>query len=116
MSLNSNTGAITLTSHVSDVMEDITLDLTAVARDHGKPSLNTTGESGGSSRDTVYMRLRTRSTKNHKRQKFAAFVLFCFYFSLDTKVSYRDFQSMCKPSAISSCFVADLIEGGRFQV
>ncbi|XP_044045435.1 protocadherin Fat 4 [Siniperca chuatsi] len=42
LALNSETGAVTLTSDLADVTEDTTLVLTAVAKDHGRPPLNTT--------------------------------------------------------------------------
>ncbi|XP_037327747.2 protocadherin Fat 4 [Pungitius pungitius] len=42
LALNSETGAVTLTSDLADVTEDTTLELTAVAEDHGRPPLNST--------------------------------------------------------------------------
>lgn len=44
MALNSETGAVTLTSDLADVTEDTTLVLTAMAEDHGRPPLNSTGQ------------------------------------------------------------------------
>lgn len=43
MALDSETGAVTLTSDLSDVKEDTTLELTATAKDHGEPPLSSTG-------------------------------------------------------------------------
>lgn len=45
MAIDSETGAVTLTSDLADVTEDTTLDLTVLAEDHGQPPLNSTGES-----------------------------------------------------------------------
>lgn len=45
MALNSDTGAVTLTSDLADLTDDITLVLTAMAQDHGEPRLNSTGPS-----------------------------------------------------------------------
>lgn len=45
MSLDSNTGSITLTSEVTGVTEHTQLELTAMAQDHGEPPLNAKGES-----------------------------------------------------------------------
>ncbi|XP_050926881.1 protocadherin beta-2 [Lates calcarifer] len=42
LALNSETGAVTLTSDLADVKEDTTLQLTAMAKDHGRPPLNST--------------------------------------------------------------------------
>ncbi|CAG5946960.1 unnamed protein product [Menidia menidia] len=42
LALNNETGAVTLTSNLTDVMEDTSLALTAMARDHGRPPLNST--------------------------------------------------------------------------
>ncbi|XP_017289255.1 cadherin-23 [Kryptolebias marmoratus] len=42
LALNSETGAVTLTSDLANVTEDTTLVLTAVATDHGSPPLNST--------------------------------------------------------------------------
>ncbi|XP_034400280.1 protocadherin Fat 4 [Cyclopterus lumpus] len=42
LALNSETGAVTLTSDLAEVTEDTTLVLTAMARDHGRPPLNST--------------------------------------------------------------------------
>ncbi|XP_063738782.1 protein dachsous [Eleginops maclovinus] len=42
LALNSETGAVTLTSDLADVTEDTTLLLTAAATDHGRPPLNST--------------------------------------------------------------------------
>ncbi|XP_070771479.1 protocadherin Fat 4 [Enoplosus armatus] len=42
LALNSETGAVTLTSDLADVTEDTTLVLTAVAEDGGRPPLNST--------------------------------------------------------------------------
>ncbi|XP_029297871.1 cadherin EGF LAG seven-pass G-type receptor 2-like [Cottoperca gobio] len=42
LALNSETGAVTLTSDVADVIEDTELVLTAMAADHGRPPLNST--------------------------------------------------------------------------
>ncbi|XP_026158869.1 protocadherin Fat 4 [Mastacembelus armatus] len=42
LALNSETGAVTLTSDLADVTEDTTLELTAMAKDHGLPPLNST--------------------------------------------------------------------------
>lgn len=53
LSLDSNTGAIKLTSNINGITEDTTLDLTAVAQDHGEPRLKATGESSSSSRDAL---------------------------------------------------------------
>lgn len=47
MALNSETGAVTLTSDIANVTEDTTLELTAVAEDHGHTPLRSTGESDG---------------------------------------------------------------------
>lgn len=43
MALNNETGAVTLTSDLAEVTEDTTLNLMAVAEDHGRPPLNATG-------------------------------------------------------------------------
>ncbi|XP_068451673.1 protein dachsous-like [Clinocottus analis] len=43
LALNSETGAVTLTSDLADLTEDITVVLTAVAQDHGLPPLSSTG-------------------------------------------------------------------------
>ncbi|TKS68735.1 Protocadherin Fat 4 FAT tumor suppressor -like protein 4 [Collichthys lucidus] len=42
LALNSETGAVNLTSDLADVTEDTTLVLTAMAKDHGTPPLNST--------------------------------------------------------------------------
>ncbi|CAJ1052822.1 cadherin-23-like [Xyrichtys novacula] len=42
LALNSETGAVTLTSDLADITEDTTLVLTALAEDHGQPPLNST--------------------------------------------------------------------------
>ncbi|XP_068451779.1 cadherin-23-like isoform X2 [Clinocottus analis] len=42
LALNSETGAVTLTSDLDDLTEDITVVLTAVAQDHGLPPLSST--------------------------------------------------------------------------
>uniref|UniRef100_UPI0009B38DC5 cadherin-23 n=1 Tax=Monopterus albus TaxID=43700 RepID=UPI0009B38DC5 len=42
LALNNETGAVTLTSDLADVTEDTTLELTAMAKDHGRPPLNST--------------------------------------------------------------------------
>ncbi|XP_030281852.1 cadherin EGF LAG seven-pass G-type receptor 2-like, partial [Sparus aurata] len=42
LALNSTTGAVTLTSNLTDVKEDTTLVLTAMAEDHGEPPLSST--------------------------------------------------------------------------
>ncbi|XP_078146234.1 cadherin-23-like [Centroberyx gerrardi] len=42
LALDSETGAVTLTSDVADVTEDTILELTAVAEDRGRPPLNST--------------------------------------------------------------------------
>lgn len=42
LALNSETGAVTLTSDLADLTEDTTLVLTAMAKDHGQPPLNST--------------------------------------------------------------------------
>ncbi|XP_034543326.1 cadherin-23-like [Notolabrus celidotus] len=42
LALNSQTGAVTLTSDLADITEDITLVLTAMAEDNGQPPLNST--------------------------------------------------------------------------
>ncbi|KAM8880447.1 protein dachsous isoform 2-T2 [Spinachia spinachia] len=42
LALDSETGAVTLTSNLTDVTEDATLVLTAMAKDHGRPPLNST--------------------------------------------------------------------------
>ncbi|XP_070684047.1 protein dachsous, partial [Pempheris klunzingeri] len=42
LALNGETGAVTLTSDLADVTEDTTLVLTAMAKDHGSPPLNST--------------------------------------------------------------------------
>lgn len=47
MALNSETGAVTLTSDLASITEDTTLELTVMAEDHGRPPLNSTGESDG---------------------------------------------------------------------
>nr|XP_046231654.1 cadherin-23 isoform X2 [Scatophagus argus] len=44
LALNSETGAVTLTSDLADVTEDTTLLLTAMAKDHGQPPLNSTAQ------------------------------------------------------------------------
>ncbi|XP_072240019.1 cadherin EGF LAG seven-pass G-type receptor 2 [Leuresthes tenuis] len=44
LALNSETGAVTLTSDSADLTEDTTLVLTAMATDHGHPPLNSTGQ------------------------------------------------------------------------
>lgn len=46
MALNSESGEVTLTSDLSDITEDTTLQLTAMAKDHGQPPLNSTGQCG----------------------------------------------------------------------
>ena len=43
LAVDSETGAVTLTSDLADVTEDTTLELTAMAKDHGHPPLNSTG-------------------------------------------------------------------------
>ncbi|CAN9493180.1 unnamed protein product [Ophioblennius macclurei] len=42
LALNNETGAVTLTSNLSDISKDTTLQLTAMAKDHGIPPLNST--------------------------------------------------------------------------
>ncbi|XP_047434027.1 cadherin EGF LAG seven-pass G-type receptor fmi-1-like isoform X2 [Mugil cephalus] len=42
LALNSETGAVTLTSAISDVNEETTVELTAMAKDNGVPPLNST--------------------------------------------------------------------------
>ncbi|KAM7419871.1 hypothetical protein PAMA_016804 [Pampus argenteus] len=42
LALNGETGAVTLTSDLADVIEDTTVVLTAMAKDHGRPPLNST--------------------------------------------------------------------------
>ncbi|XP_067355538.1 protocadherin Fat 4 isoform X4 [Channa argus] len=42
LDLNSESGAVTLTSDLADLTEDTTLELTAMAKDHGRPPLNST--------------------------------------------------------------------------
>ncbi|XP_028265862.1 protocadherin Fat 4-like [Parambassis ranga] len=42
LALNSESGEVTLTSDLSDITEDTTLQLTAMAKDHGQPPLNST--------------------------------------------------------------------------
>ncbi|XP_020495271.2 protocadherin Fat 4 [Labrus bergylta] len=42
LALNSDTGAVTLTSDLADVTEDTSLVLTSMAEDHGQPPLNST--------------------------------------------------------------------------
>ncbi|XP_074485330.1 protocadherin Fat 4 isoform X2 [Sebastes fasciatus] len=42
LALNSETGAVTLTFDLANVTEDTTLVLTAMAKDHGRPPLNST--------------------------------------------------------------------------
>ncbi|KAL3066367.1 hypothetical protein OYC64_016342 [Pagothenia borchgrevinki] len=44
LALNSETGAVTLTSDLADVTEDTTLVLTAMATDQGRPPLNSTAD------------------------------------------------------------------------
>lgn len=43
VAVNGETGAVTLTSDLADVTEDTTLSLVAMAEDHGRPPLNSTG-------------------------------------------------------------------------
>lgn len=79
MSLDSTNGAIMLTPNVKYVTEDTMLHLTAVARDHGKPSRNAIGESGRSRRDTVFY----LENKGQIHKVLVAAVScghFCFYF------------------------------------
>ncbi|KAG7999610.1 Protein dachsous, partial [Nibea albiflora] len=42
LALNSETGEVSLTSDLADITEDTTLKLTAMAKDHGTPPLNST--------------------------------------------------------------------------
>ncbi|XP_040893189.1 protocadherin Fat 4 [Toxotes jaculatrix] len=42
LALNSETGAVTLTSDLANLTEDTTLELMAMAKDHGRPPLNST--------------------------------------------------------------------------
>lgn len=48
MALDSETGAVNLTSEFKNVTENTVLELTAVAEDHGRPPHSSTGESDGS--------------------------------------------------------------------